>query len=169
MFISLLFFTTLTIVSTNDESLFSLACSYVDKTCSLYKIDIDQLNERAVSNVIATWNQKNVTDSFGSMGGFKDGNMQYIVMTTDCDSHGFLINITNLSQSPSSITMKTSCTQSIHSLDDRYLLALGTTPNNMGGSSPVSLYAFNGMSGYLDRGKFLIIFFIEVNSNLSFT
>jgi hypothetical protein len=76
------------------------------------------------------------------------------VMTTDCDYHGFLINITNLAQSPSPLIMKTSCTQPIHSLANRYLLALGTVLNNVGGSSPVSLYAFDAISGHGTRGKF---------------
>ena len=145
-------FTTWTVVSANNESLFSLACSHVDKTCSLYKIDINQSSDHAVSNEVAKWNQTNVADSFGSVAGFKNANMQYIVMTTDCDNHSYLINITNPAPAPSSIMMKTSCTQPIHSLTDRSLLALGTISNGVGGSSPVSLYEFDAISGHLNRG-----------------
>ena len=158
MLVLILFYTSCMLVNTNGESLYSLACSQTDKMCLLYKIDIDQPSNRAISNEVAKWNDITVTDSFGSVTAFKNGNMPYIVMTTDCDYHAYLINITNLTHSPSSITMKTSCTQPMHSLADRYSLALGTISNNMGGSSPVSLYVFDAISGHSTRGKILVIF-----------
>ncbi|CAF1538244.1 unnamed protein product [Rotaria sordida] len=43
--------------------------------------------------------------------------------------------------------MKTPCTQPIHSLANRYLLAMGTIQNNVGGSFPVLLYVFDALSG----------------------
>lgn len=144
--------TTWTAVSATKESLFSLACSHADKVCSLYKIDINQSSDHAVSNEVAKWNQTNVGNGFGSVAGFRNANMQYIVMTTDCDNHSYLINTTNLAAAPSSIMMKTLCTQPVHSLTDRSLLALGTVPNGMGGSSPVSLYEFDAISGHSNRG-----------------
>jgi hypothetical protein len=63
MFIFIVFFTTWIVANTDNESLFSLACSYVDKTCSLYEINIDQSRNRAVSNEGATWNQTNTVQS----------------------------------------------------------------------------------------------------------
>ena len=154
MLFFIVFFITWVVISANDGSVFSLACSHVNKTCSLYKIDIDQSGNHAVSNEIANWNQTNIADGFGSVAGFKNENIQYILMTTDCDSHSYLINTTNLAQPPSPITMKTSCTQPIHSLSDRYLLALGTVSDSVGGSSPISLYAFDAISGHPTRGIF---------------
>jgi hypothetical protein len=52
--------------------------------------------------------------------------------------------------------MKTPCTQPIHLLAGRYLLALGTIPNNVGGSSPVSLYEFDAISGRRIRGNVFV-------------
>ena len=157
MFIFILFFTTWIVASVKSESLFSLACHHVNQVCSLYKIDIDQSSGRAVSNAINKWNQANIADGFGSVTGFKNGKMPYIVFTANCNNHVQLINITNLPELPSLITMKTFCSQPIHSLAGRYLLALGTISNNVGGSSPVSLYVFDAISGYQTRGKLLII------------
>jgi hypothetical protein len=157
MFIFILFFTTWIVASAKSESLFSLACYHANQVCSLYKIDIDKSSGRVVSNAITKWIQANITDGFGSVAGFKNGKMPYIVFTADCNSHAHLININNLPESPSSVTMKTFCTQPIHSLAGRYLLALGTTSNNVGGSSPVSLYVFDAISGYRARGKLLLI------------
>ncbi len=156
MFIFILFLTTWSLASAKNESLFSLACSHDNQACSLYRIDIDQSSNRTISNEVAKWNQANIADGFGSMAGFKNGKMPYIVFTANCNNHAHLINITNLTQSPLPINMKTFCTQPIHSLADRYLLALGTTSNNVGGSSPVSLYEFDAISGHYIRGKFLL-------------
>lgn len=157
MFIFILFFTTWIVASAKNESLFSLACSNAVQVCSLYKIDIDQSSGRAISNAIIKWNQANIDDGFGSVAGFKNGKLSYIVFTTDCNNHAHLINITNLPELPSLINMKTFCTQPIHSLTGRYLLALGTTSNKVGGSSPVSLYVFDAISGYRSGGKLFLI------------
>ncbi|CAF4978957.1 unnamed protein product [Rotaria sp. Silwood1] len=138
-------------ISIHGESLFSLACSHGNETCTLYKIDIDLVGGRAISNQIAEWHQSNVVDGFGSIAGFKNGKIGYIVMTTNCDSQANLINISDLSQSVSSIMMKTSCTQPIHSMANRWLLALGTASNGVGGSYPVSLYIFDPISGLSNR------------------
>jgi hypothetical protein len=155
-FVFIVFFTGLTMMRINGELLFSLACSNADQTCTLYKINIDQASSLAVSNEITKWKQANITDSFGSMTGFKNGKIPYIVLTNDCNHHAYLVNLTNLAQSPSSINMKTFCTQPIHLLAGRYLLALGTISNDQGGSSPVSLYEFDAISGHYIRGKFFL-------------
>ncbi|CAF3944713.1 unnamed protein product [Rotaria sordida] len=127
------------------------SCSHDNETCTLYKIDIDLVGGRATSNQIAEWHQSNVVESFGSVAGFKNGKTGYIVMTTNCNSQANLINISNLSQPISSIMMKTSCTQPIHALSGRWLLALGTASNGVGGSYPVSLYIFDPISSLSSR------------------
>ncbi|CAF1430915.1 unnamed protein product [Rotaria sordida] len=146
MLIIVLFLTIWRAVNTNDDSLYSLACSNSNQTCILYKIDIDLSSGRAISNEIANWHQSNIIDGFGSIAGFKNENTSYIIITTSCDSQANLINLNDLSQPPLSRTMKTSCTQPIHSLADRYLLALGTIQNDVGGSFPESLYVFDALS-----------------------
>jgi hypothetical protein len=163
-FIFILLFTALTVTSINGESLFSLDCSNADQTCSLYKIAIDQSSSLAVSNEIIKWKQTRITDGFGAVTGFKNGKIPYIFLTDNCNHQAYLINVTNLTQSPSSINMKTPCTQPIHLLAGRYLLALGTISNDVGGSSPVSLYEFDPISGHYIRGKFFAL-----NSHCSFT
>jgi hypothetical protein len=161
-FIFILLFTALTVTSINGELLFSLACTNADQTCILYKINIDQSSNLAVSNEIAKLEQTRITDRFGSVAGFKNGKMPYIVLTNNCNQVAYLINITNLAQTPSSITMKTPCTQPIHLLAGRYLLALGTNPNNVGGSTPGSLYEFDAISGRRIRGK-VFTYFLDLN------
>ncbi len=152
-FVFVLFFIELTVIGINGESLFSIACSNDDQTCTLYKITIDQPSNLAVSNEITKWRQANITDKFGSVVGFKNVKMQYIILTDDCNHHAYLINLTNPTQSPTSLDMKTPCTQPIHVLAGRYLLALGTISNGEGGSSPTSLYEFDPISGHILRGK----------------
>ncbi|CAF3956890.1 unnamed protein product, partial [Rotaria sordida] len=108
--------------------------------------DERNIHGRAISNEIANWHQSNIIDGFGSIAGFKNENTSYIIITTSCDSQANLINLNDLSQPPLSRTMKTSCTQPTHSLADRYLLALGTIHNDVGGSFPESLYVFDALS-----------------------
>ncbi|CAF4326656.1 unnamed protein product [Rotaria sp. Silwood2] len=151
MFFLILAFTTWKMISIHGESLFSLACSHDNETCTVYKIDIDLVDNRATSNQIAAWHQSNIDEGFGSIAGFKNEKIGYIVMTTNCNSQVNLINISDLSQPVSSIMMKTTCTQPIHSLKDRWLLALGTASNGIGGSYPVSLYIFDPISGLSSR------------------
>ncbi|CAF0984279.1 unnamed protein product [Rotaria sp. Silwood1] len=147
MLILVLFLTIWRVVNTNDDALYSFACSNSNQTCILYKIDIDLSSGHAISNEIANWHQSNIIDGFGSVAEFNNENTPYIILTTNCDSQANLINVNDLSQPPLSRTMKTSCTQPIHSLSDRYLLALGTVQNEVGGSFPVSLYVFDALSG----------------------
>ncbi|CAF4184039.1 unnamed protein product [Rotaria sordida] len=102
-------------------------------------------------------------------------------MTTSCDFQANLINVNHLSQPPLSRTMKTPCTQPIHSLANRYLLAMGTIQNNVGGSFPVLLYVFDALSGQRIReivnfgsifsGKYQVLHpqtgFSALNSNVA--
>ncbi|CAF2033075.1 unnamed protein product [Rotaria magnacalcarata] len=94
MFILVVFFTICTIATTYDASLFLAACDHIDRPCFLYKIDIDLLNSHAISNEIMQWYPINVADRFGSVVGFKDQSIPCIMLTTDCDYHAYLINIT---------------------------------------------------------------------------
>lgn len=149
----LLCITPFLVIGTRGESLFSVACSQTDQQCVLFKIDIDHTSDRAISNEITRWSQANIGDHFGSVAGFQNGNSLYIVMTNNCDGQAYLINITDLSHPPPALLMKTSCTQPMYPIANRYLLALGTEPNHVGGSSPVSLYAFDGISGHFTQGR----------------
>ncbi|CAF3892409.1 unnamed protein product [Rotaria sordida] len=154
--ISILFLTTWIALSASGESLFSLACSQANQTCTLYRIDIDQSGGRAISNEIAQWHQLNVIDGFGSVAGFKNTNTPLIIMTTACDSHANLINLNQVSQSLVPVMMKTSCTQPMHPLGSRYVLGLGTMPNGVGGSYPISLYVFDAISGEWNQTTVLL-------------
>lgn len=157
MYSLIILFISCTTAAIYEESLYSLACSQVDQTCSLYKIDIDRLNNYAFSNELVKWNKLSIADSFGSVAAFKDGNMSYIILTTDCSYKTYLINITSLNYTMSSKPTKTPCAQPLHSLASRYLLVLGTISNNVGGSYPESLYIFDAISGHWTNGKFLFI------------
>ena len=141
------------LASTDGESLFSLGCSSTNNVCYLYKIDIDQSSGRAVSNEITQWYQKNVANSFGSIAGFNQKNLPYIIFTTACDHQAYLINITDVHRSPSPIGMKTACTQPLHTLPNGHLLVLATTQNNNRSSSPQALSLYDAISGYWIRGK----------------
>jgi len=127
----------------DGESLFSLSCSNHEQSCHLYRIDIDLVNDQATSHEIATWLQSNITDGFGSMAAFKMNKTAFILFTTNCLSRAWLVNMNNISALPTSLTMPTPCTQPMHGYANDSVLGLGTMPNGMGGSAPVSLNIFN--------------------------
>lgn len=127
----------------DGESLFSLSCSYHEQSCHLYRIDIDLVNDRATSHEIAIWFQSNITDGFGSMAAFKMNQTAFILFTTNCLSRAWLVNMNDVSALPMSLTMPTPCTQPMHGYANDSVLGLGTIPNEMGGSAPVSLNIFN--------------------------
>ncbi|UJR07180.1 hypothetical protein I4U23_011468 [Adineta vaga] len=139
------------LIEIHSERLFSINCSSTNKICQLFQIDIDQLNNRALSNQINQWDQINIQQNFGSIASFEKNQKLFIFITNNCDNQGYLINITDLSYSPSIISMKTSCSQPIHSFNHQYLLILGTKSNNQGGSSPFSLYLLDPITGQSAR------------------
>ena len=140
-------------ISIHGQSLYSLSCSNIEQKCLLYRIDIDLANERALSNEIAQWYQMNISDSFGSIAGFTNENSSYIIFSNNCQSRVNLLNIDHAFELPLSLNMPTPCTQPLHKFASRYLLGLGTISNGKGGSAPISLNVFDGISGQWHRGR----------------
>ena len=144
----------------DGESLFSLSCSNHQQSCHLYQIDIDLVNQRAISHEIAQWFQSTITDGFGSMAAFKINQTSSILFTNNCQSQAWLFNVDNHSVSPTIVDMPTLCTQPMHGYANHSVVSLGTVPNGRGGSTPVTFNIFNRVlanfsDAFIDRYQIL--------------